>query len=193
MSCSTHASVKNISTVVVLCSWRKLSWRAISSDTRVFFSWEIDNSCSLIPWKTACSVRSLSLTVNQIQRMCNRIRNACGHSRPQCPLFLNAQKRGQWKIHYDIVKTWLDNIACLLFHWKRNVWKQCWSLLNALKMRRKDWTYFVSFPNESYASPPLPSPPPFHFKSTSSRLLQPSSNTGVSLLDENVFLSETLQ
>ena len=50
---STHASVKKISTVVKLCSWRKLSCRAMSSLTSVLFSCKTDKSCEFRPWKTA--------------------------------------------------------------------------------------------------------------------------------------------
>lgn len=59
MSCSTHALVKKTSTVVMHCSWIKLSWRAISSDRRIPFSSETDDSWVENPWKTVFSVASL--------------------------------------------------------------------------------------------------------------------------------------
>lgn len=59
MSCSTHALVKKTSTVVMHCSWIKLSWRAISSDRRILFSSETDDSWVENPWKTVFSVASL--------------------------------------------------------------------------------------------------------------------------------------
>lgn len=61
MSCSTHASVKKTRTVVMHCSWIKLSWRAINSDRRIFFSPDTDDSWVDNPWKTALSVASLSI------------------------------------------------------------------------------------------------------------------------------------
>lgn len=104
--------LKKISTVVVLCSLIKLSWRVISSDRRVLFSWETDISCAFSPWKRHAV--SLKVWLSIKLRKVNFSLSAAGVGMsvvilvPSALSFSKHENGGAGKIHLRIAKIWLE-------------------------------------------------------------------------------------